>query len=120
MSLRVVGPRVLLKPIQQAQRSELIHLTDTEPPTVGEVVGVGSAVCSDCGARHQPEFKVGDVVMIPATAGTEITVDGEALWVVPITAVLSYWKPEPTRNEAVLAAIARGDSYVMFSEDANV
>jgi len=91
--LRVLGPRVLLRPIHQ-ERSSLIALTDREPPTVGEVVGLGTNRCAACDATLPADLALGDVVLIPAIAGQEITVNGEAFWIVPSSAVLSFWKSE--------------------------
>lgn len=96
--LRVVGANVLMRPIDQAHGTDLIHLTDRARPTIGQVLSIGTARCADCAAVIAAPFAVGDVVMIPATAGQEITVNGTAYWVVPIDAVLSYWSAEPEKE----------------------
>lgn len=104
MPLRVVGPRVLLKPIQQESKSEIV-LTDRVPPTVGEVIGIGTARCEDCERQHAPDFQIGDVVLIPAAAGQEIKLDGDPVWVVPISAVLCFWKGTKGHNADLIERI---------------
>jgi co-chaperonin GroES (HSP10) len=105
MPLRVVGPRVLLKPVEQAPRSSLITITDPIAPTVGEVVGIGTTRCSDCNAQQVPDFQIGDVVLIPASAGQEIKIDGDPVWVVPIASVLGFWKGTRGHNADLLARV---------------
>lgn len=81
-TLRMLGNRVLLKPLEAPPRSELIHLTDKPWTFAAEVVSVGRPHCHECGARFISEIRPGDRVYVPATVGHEITMHGETYWVV--------------------------------------
>ena len=80
--LRVIGPRVLLKPIEATPRSSLVALTDKAWSFAAEVIGIGTQYCQECGSGRLTGLEVGDVVYIPATAGQEVTMHGEIYWIV--------------------------------------
>ncbi|AVX20443.1 MAG: co-chaperone GroES [Bacillota bacterium] len=83
--LKPLGDRVVLKLIEQEQRTESgIVLPDTakEKPQQGEVVAVGSGRILDNGQRVELEVKVGDKVIFSKYAGTEVKVDGEEYLIV--------------------------------------
>jgi co-chaperonin GroES (HSP10) len=81
VSLRMVGSRVLLKPVPVTPPSDLIELTDKRWNFVGEVVAVGRPCCPSCGASIPADVEVGDWVYVPATKGHEIVIEGQTYWV---------------------------------------
>ncbi|MBW4696713.1 MAG: co-chaperone GroES [Aphanocapsa lilacina HA4352-LM1] len=74
-TLRPLGDRVLVKVVQQEERTAGgIFLPDTakEKPQTGEVVAVGPGRLKDDGTRVDPEVKVGDTVLYGKYSGTEL------------------------------------------------
>lgn len=83
--IKPLGDRVVLKLIEQEQRTESgIVLPDTakEKPQQGEVVAVGSGRILDNGQRVELEVNVGDKVIFSKYAGTEVKIDGEEYLIV--------------------------------------
>jgi len=80
-ALRMLGSRVLLKPIDPAPRSDLIALTDKSWTFAAEVVNLGRPRCASCGHPLTVDIQVGDRVYVPASKGHEITMNGETFWV---------------------------------------
>ncbi len=93
MSLRVIGPRVLLAPVETPASRSPIALTDKVVPTVGRVLGIGKVTC-DCGADEPPAIAVGDLALVAPTEGQEVRVDGTKYWIVPYRAILGLWQTE--------------------------
>lgn len=79
--LRMLGQRVLLKPVDPPQRSALIELTDKAWTFAAEVVSIGTPRCSHCDEPIAIDLEVGDRVYVPASKGHEITMHGETYWV---------------------------------------
>lgn len=77
--VRPLGDRVLVKPIEQEERTKGgIVLPDTakEKPQVGEVVAVGTGRLLENGQRVPLEVKVGDRIIYAKYGGTEVKLDG--------------------------------------------
>ena len=78
--IRPLGDRVLVKPIEQEERTKGgIVLPDTakEKPQLGEVIAVGTGRLLDNGQRVPLEVKVGDKVIYAKYGGTEVKLDGQ-------------------------------------------
>lgn len=79
LSIRLLGERALVKPLEAETTSGGIHLPESaqEKPQRGEVVAIGAGQTAE--ADDVPEFdaEVGDVVIFAKFGGTELTVDGE-------------------------------------------
>lgn len=80
-TLRMLGSRVLLKPLDPPQRSEVITLTDKTWTFAAEVVSIGRPRCAHCERPIAVDLEVGDRVYVPATKGHEITMHGDTFWV---------------------------------------
>ena len=77
--VRPLGDRVLVKPIEQEERTKSgIVLPDTakEKPQLGEVIAVGTGRLLDNGQRVPLEVKVGDRVIYAKYGGTEVKLNG--------------------------------------------
>lgn len=80
MKLVPLGDRVVVKPIEQEERTKGgIVLPDTakEKPQEGEVLAVGSGRLLENGQRVPLEVKVGDRVVFAKYGGTEVKIDDE-------------------------------------------
>lgn len=80
MTLKPLGDRVVVKAIEQEERTAGgIVLPDTakEKPQQGEVIAVGTGKLLDNGERVPLEVKAGDRVIYAKYGGTEIKVKGE-------------------------------------------
>ncbi len=80
MKLRPLSDRVLVKPMEDEERTKGgIVLPDTakEKPQRGEVVAVGPGEWDDEGEKRVPlEVKVGDHVLYAKYSGSEFKIDG--------------------------------------------
>lgn len=77
--IRPLGDRVLVKPIEQEERTKGgIVLPDTakEKPQMGEVIAIGSGRLLDNGQKVPLEVKVGDRIIYAKYGGTEVKLDG--------------------------------------------
>jgi co-chaperonin GroES (HSP10) len=92
--IRAIGPRAVIKPIEVAQPSDVVQLTDYEPPSVGKVVSVGKHRCDECGCTQAQEFKEGDIVLIPHYGGQEVTIEGETYWFVRLEHIIGHWQAD--------------------------
>jgi len=80
MSFQPLGDRVLVKPLEAAEKTATgIVLPDTarEQPQQGEVMAVGPGRLLDNGERVKPEVKAGDRVLYAKYGGTELKREGE-------------------------------------------
>lgn len=80
MKLRPIGDRVVVKVIEQEERTKGgIVLPDTakEKPQQGKVIAVGTGRILDNGQKVPLEIKEGDRVIFAKYAGTEVKVEGE-------------------------------------------
>lgn len=80
MKLRPLGDRVVVKPLEDEERTKGgIVLPDTakEKPQRGEVVAVGPGDWDEEGKKRIPlDVKVGDTVLFAKYSGTEFKIDG--------------------------------------------
>jgi len=80
MSIKPLGDRVLLKPLEEEeQRVANIIIPDTakEKPQRGEIIETGPGETLDDGSRVELEVKKGDKVLYSKYAGTEVKIDDE-------------------------------------------
>lgn len=80
MTLKPLGDRLLVKPIEQEERTAsgiILPETAKEKPQEGEVLAVGPGARKDDGSRIAMDVKVGDRVLYAKYAGTEIKMDGQ-------------------------------------------
>lgn len=94
-TLRMLGSRVLLKPITAAPRSEIIALTDKAWTFAAEVVSLGRPRCASCAQPLTVDLAVGDRVYVPASKGHEITMNGETFWVLDFEDIGGLFVEEP-------------------------
>ncbi len=92
MSLKPLGDRVIVKAIEQEERTAGgIVLPDTakEKPQQGEVIAVGSGKLLDNGERVSLEVKSGDRVIFAKYGGTEVKVEGQEYIILRDTDILA-------------------------------
>ncbi|HEY8531881.1 MAG TPA: co-chaperone GroES [Limnochorda sp.] len=80
MTLRPLGDRVVVKTIEEEERTQGgIYLPDTakEKPQQGEVIAVGTGRILENGQRVAPEVKVGDRIIYAKYGGTEVKLNGQ-------------------------------------------
>ncbi len=91
MDITVLGPRVLLKPVEKEQKTKGgLYIPDSakNENKEGEVVEVGSYESKD---KEMP-VKKGDKVIYSGFSDNEITIDGEKYIIVNIKDVLAIIK----------------------------
>lgn len=79
MSVKPMDDRVLVKPIEQEEKTAAgIYLPESakERPVKGKVVAVGPGKRLDNGGRAKPSVKKGDVVVYGKYAGSEVEIKG--------------------------------------------
>ena len=80
MKFRPLHDRVLLRPLEQQERTAggiIIPDTAKEKPQEGKVVAVGSGARDENGKIHPLDVKKGDVVLYGKWSGTEVKIEGE-------------------------------------------
>jgi chaperonin GroES len=80
MKVRPLGDRVLVKRIQEEERTKggiIIPDTAKEKPQEGKVVAVGSGKTLDDGRIQPLEVREGDKVLFGKYSGNDIKLDGE-------------------------------------------
>ncbi len=95
MKLVPLGDRVVVKPIEQEEKTKGgIVLPDTakEKPQEGEVLAVGSGKLLDNGERVPLEVKVGDRVVFSKYGGTEVKLNGETYTILRESDILAVYK----------------------------
>jgi chaperonin GroES len=79
MNLKPLGDRLLVKPIEQEEKTAsgiILPETAKEKPQEGEVLAVGPGSRKEDGTRITMDVAVGDRVLYAKYAGTEIKMDG--------------------------------------------
>lgn len=79
MNLKPLGDRLLVKPIEQEEKTAsgiILPETAKEKPQEGEVLAVGPGSRKEDGSRISMDVAVGDRVLYAKYAGTEIKMDG--------------------------------------------
>ena len=80
MTVRPLGDRVLLKPLEEKETKKggiIIPDTAKEKPQEGKIIALGTGKRDDDGKKIPFEVKKGDRVMYSKYGGTEIKIDGE-------------------------------------------
>lgn len=80
MNLKPLGDRLLVKPIEQEERTAsgiILPETAKEKPQEGVVLAVGPGSRKEDGTRIEMDVKVNDRVLYAKYAGTEIKMDGQ-------------------------------------------
>ena len=80
MAFRPLGDRVLIKRIEEEQKTKggiIIPDTAKEKPQEGIVVALGTGKVDDNGKKVAFEVKKGDRVLVSKYGGTEIKIDGK-------------------------------------------
>lgn len=100
--LRVMGGRLLVKPIEKPIASASgITLTDKEPPTYGRIVGIGTKHrCPECHGGIPVEFRMGAIVGFSAMAGQDVTMNDETYTILRFEDVQFEWTPESAQESA--------------------
>jgi chaperonin GroES len=92
MSIRPLGDRVLVEPIEQEETiaGGMLVLPETakEKPQQGLVLAVGAGRRDDDGDRIDMDVKAGDKVLFAKYAGTEVKLDGKKLLIMKETDIL--------------------------------
>ena len=79
MNLKPLGDRLLVKPIEQEEKTAsgiILPETAKEKPQEGEVLAVGPGSRKEDGDRVAMDVAVGNRVLYAKYAGTEIKMDG--------------------------------------------
>lgn len=80
MTLKPLGDRVVVKPIEQEEKTAggiVIPDTAKEKPQQGEVIAVGPGRVLENGERLKPEVSVGQRVLYAKYGGTEVKLNGQ-------------------------------------------
>jgi len=80
VNFRPMGDRVLVKPMQQEERTKggvILPDTAKEKPQQGEIIAVGTGKMLDNGQMYNMTLKVGNKVLYGKYSGNEIKIDGE-------------------------------------------
>ncbi len=92
MKLQPLEDRIVLKAHDaEAQTASGLLIPDTakEKPQRGDVIAVGGGRRTETGALTPMDIKVGDVVVYSKYGGTEITIDGDDLLILPARDILA-------------------------------
>ncbi len=99
MNLRPLGDRVVVKPLEEEERTKGgIVLPDTakEKPQRGEVMAVGPGDWDQKGEKRiSLDVKVGDRVLFARYSGSEIKIDGQDYLILRHSDVLAVVQREP-------------------------
>lgn len=100
--LQVMGGRVLVQPIEkQISSASGIELTDREPPTYGRIVGIGTKHrCPECEGVLPIDLRLGAIVGFGATAGQDVTMNGDTYTILRVEDVQFEWTPETAQESA--------------------
>jgi chaperonin GroES len=80
MNIRPLGDRILVKRIQEEEKTKggiIIPDTAKEKPQEGRVVAVGKGKTMEDGKLLPPDVKAGDRILFGKYAGSEIKLEGE-------------------------------------------
>ncbi len=80
MKIRPLGDRILVKRIQEEEKTKggiIIPDTAKEKPQEGKVVAVGKGKWNDQGKLMVPDVKAGDKILFGKYSGSEVKIDGE-------------------------------------------
>jgi len=91
MAFRPLGDRVLIKRVEEEQKTKggiIIPDTAKEKPQEGEVVAVGPGARDDNGKVQPLDVKPGDRILFGKWSGTEVKIDGDDLLIMKESDVL--------------------------------
>ena len=91
MALRPLGDRVLVKRVQEEEKTKggiIIPDNAKEKPQEGEVVAVGPGARDEDGEFIKPELALGDRILFGKWSGSEVKIDGEDLIIMKESDVL--------------------------------
>lgn len=91
MNIKPLGERVVIKKVEAEEKTKsgiVLPGQAQEKPQVAEVLAVGPGGYVD-GKEIKMEVKVGDKVIFPKYAGTEIKIDGEELTIIEQSKLLA-------------------------------
>jgi chaperonin GroES len=80
MNIRPLGDRILVKRIQEEEKTKggiIIPDTAKEKPQEGKVVAVGKGKMTEDGKLVAPDVKAGDRILFGKYAGSEVKLEGE-------------------------------------------
>jgi chaperonin GroES len=80
MKIRPLGDRILVKRIQEEEKTKggiIIPDTAKEKPQEGRVVAVGKGKTTEDGKLLAPDVKAGDRILFGKYAGSEVKLEGE-------------------------------------------
>ncbi|MCL6552403.1 MAG: co-chaperone GroES [Firmicutes bacterium] len=104
MKLKPLGDRVVVKPLEEEERTKGgIVLPDTakEKPQHGEVLAVGPGDWDEAGTKRiPPDVKVGDHVLFAKYAGTEVKTDEGELLILRANDILAIVEKTPAKAKA--------------------
>lgn len=91
MNIKPLGERVVIRKLEAEEKTKsgiVLPGQAQEKPQIAEVVAVGPGGYVD-GKEVRMEVKVGDKVIFPKYAGTEVKVDGEELTIIEQSKLLA-------------------------------
>ena len=91
MNIKPLGERVVIRKLEAEEKTKsgiVLPGQAQEKPQIAEVVAVGPGGFVD-GKEVRMEVKVGDKVIFPKYAGTEVKVDGEELTIIEQSKLLA-------------------------------
>ncbi|MDR7419801.1 MAG: co-chaperone GroES [Armatimonadota bacterium] len=104
MKLKPLGDRVVVKPLEEEERTKGgIVLPDTakEKPQHGEVIAVGPGEWDEEGKKRIAlDVKEGDRVLYAKYAGTEVKTDDGDLLILRANDILAIVEKEPAKAKA--------------------
>jgi len=80
MKIRPLGDRILVKRIQEEEKTKggiIIPDTAKEKPQEGKVVAVGKGKTTEEGKLIAPDVKAGDRILFGKYSGSEVKIEGE-------------------------------------------
>ncbi|MGH2360554.1 MAG: co-chaperone GroES [Acidimicrobiia bacterium] len=99
MNLRPLGDRVVVKPLEEEERTKggiVIPDTAKEKPQHGEVVAAGPGDWDEEGQKRIPlDVKAGDRVLYAKYSGSEIKIDGQEYLILRHSDILALVEREP-------------------------
>src|SRR5271156_35868 len=103
MAFRPLGDRVLIKRVEEEQKTKggiIIPDTAKEKPQEGEVIGVGPGARDDNGKIQPLDVKVGDRILFGKWSGTEVKLDGEDLLIMKESDILGVLEGSVSKAKA--------------------
>ncbi len=98
MILKPLGDRVVVKPIEQEEKTATgIYLPETakEKPQQGEVIAVGPGPRNEEGEHIPMDVKVGDIVLYAKYSGTNVKLNGLEYLILRESDILALVEQQP-------------------------